>query len=183
MIYSLLEGQIVKPEITEQVSFVVLAAGPEELDPDSIGYQVIELVAGEASKIARYKIYNRQDLQRRWEELALYQSGFISDEEMIEFGKIVNVKEVMTVRVTDLIEREVIVSEEERLGLMNPEVDYTNITDEQIQESLNQIAKHVGRKDPLEEKSIEELRLIYNLNKMSNRSDYDHFTETEKQKF
>ena len=113
LFFSLLKGQIVNPEITEKVSFVVLPSSIEEqLDPTSIGYQVVELVACEAYKIDRYKIYNRQDLEKVLQEQALYQSGLVSDDQMIEFGKIVQVKEVMAVTVTEFIDREIVVHEE-----------------------------------------------------------------------
>ena len=192
LFFSLLKGQIVNPEITEKVSFVVLPSSIEEqLDPTSIGYQVVELVAGEASKIDRYKIYNRQDLEKVLQEQALYQSGLVSDDQMIEFGKIVQVKEVMAVTVTEFIEREIVVHEEfnSKLGAFSPFDKDGNIKEfmdhspEERRESLEEFKKEVGRKNDLKEKSMEELKLIYNLNRMSNEEDFKDFTEIEKQKF
>ena len=69
--------------------------GDDEL---SIQYQLVEIVAAEATQLGRYNVFNRQDLKKIFEEQALYMAGVINDSSIIEFGQIAGAKEAMLIK-------------------------------------------------------------------------------------
>jgi hypothetical protein len=98
----LLNGQLLKPKVTKKTDLVVLPA--ERTDSNSVSYQLVEIVANAASNTGFYRVYNRQDLESLLNEQGLYQTGIVSENSILEFGKVASAQEVMIVKMIDFTE-------------------------------------------------------------------------------
>ena len=99
------EAQKNQPEITSQKRPLIILPAEQGDDATSIHYQLVEIVAAEASQLGRYNVFNRQDLKKIFEEQALYMAGIINDSSIIEFGEIAGAKEAMLIKLIQFDQR------------------------------------------------------------------------------
>ena len=92
------QSQKIQPEITNKKQRLIILPSEKGDDESSIQYQLVEIVAAEATQLGRYNVFNRQDLKKIFEEQALYMAGVINDSSIIEFGQIAGAKEAMLIK-------------------------------------------------------------------------------------
>ena len=92
------QSQKIQPEITNKKQRLIILPSEKGDDESSIQYQLVEIVADEATQLGRYNVFNRQDLKKIFEEQALYMAGVINDSSIIEFGQIAGAKEAMLIK-------------------------------------------------------------------------------------
>ena len=84
---------------TQKKRLVILPSNKQE----KIHSQIVDIVATEASKLTRYEVYNRQDLEDILEEQSLQMSGLVGNEDAIKIGQIVGANEAIKITVDESI--------------------------------------------------------------------------------
>ena len=95
-----LTAQLIKANSnTQKKRLVILPSNKQE----KIHSQIVDIVATEASKLTRYEVYNRQDLEDILEEQSLQMSGLMTNEDPIKIGKIVGANEAIKITIDESI--------------------------------------------------------------------------------
>ena len=58
------QSQKIQPEITNKKQRLIILPSEKGDDESSIQYQLVEIVADEATQLGRYNVFNRQDLKK-----------------------------------------------------------------------------------------------------------------------
>jgi len=95
-----LTAQLIKANSnTKKKRLVILPSNKQE----KIHSQIVDIVATEASKLTRYEVYNRQDLEDILKEQSLQMSGLMANEDPIKIGKIVGANEAIKITIDESI--------------------------------------------------------------------------------
>ena len=93
-----LEAQIIKtPSNSNKKRLVILPSEKE----DRIHSLIVDIVATEASKLTRYEVYNRQNLEDILKEQSLQMSGLMANEDAIKIGQIVGANEAIKITIDE----------------------------------------------------------------------------------
>lgn len=93
-----LMSQEVAPEITlEKMRLLILPSSAEKYQ--DVAGQVTAIVASQATKLGRFEVIDRNNLEAIMDEQALQLSGIIDDEQVVEIGRIASAPEALLVTV------------------------------------------------------------------------------------
>ena len=94
-----ISAQEVQPNITEEKMRLLILPSTASERFEEIATQVTGIVASEATRLGRFEIIDRFQLEAIMNEQALQLSGIINDSDVVEIGKITAAKEALLVNV------------------------------------------------------------------------------------
>lgn len=94
-------GQTVSPEITLEKQRLLILPATTGTANESIETAVTSLVATEATRLNRFIIVDRTNLEALLNEQSLQLSGLIKDEDLVKIGTIASAPEALLVRITN----------------------------------------------------------------------------------
>ncbi|MFQ6677312.1 MAG: hypothetical protein ACE5D0_03235 [Fidelibacterota bacterium] len=95
-----LAGQTIAPDVTDVKKRLLVLTADESKPDDAIDRKISKIVAEVATRLGRYEVIDRNQLESVLDELALHQSGFITGKDILELGGIASAKEAMKIEMT-----------------------------------------------------------------------------------
>ncbi|MCH7611977.1 MAG: hypothetical protein IIB95_01050 [Candidatus Marinimicrobia bacterium] len=100
IIFSIIAAQTIAPDVTDEKKRLLVLTSDESKPEDAIDRMISKIVAEVATRLGRYEVIDRNQLESILDELALHQAGFIAEKDIIELGSIATAKEAMNVQIT-----------------------------------------------------------------------------------
>ncbi len=97
--FSFAASQKIAPDITDEKKRLLVLTADESKPDDALDRKISKIVAEVASRLGRYEVIDRNQLESILNELALHQAGFIAGKDIIELGGIASAKEAMKVQI------------------------------------------------------------------------------------
>lgn len=97
---SFISAQKIDATVTDEKKRLLVLASNKNTPKDAIERKVSKVVAEVASKLGRYEVIDRNNLETILDELALHQAGFIEEKGIIELGGFASAKEAMKVEIS-----------------------------------------------------------------------------------
>ena len=97
--FSFAASQTIAPDITHEKKRLLVLTADESKPDDALDRKISKIVAEAASRLGRYEVIDRNQLESILNELALHQAGFIAGKDIIELGGIASAKEAMKVQI------------------------------------------------------------------------------------
>ncbi len=98
--FSIVVAQTITPDVTDEKMRLLVLTSDESKPDDAIDRMISKIVAEVATRLGRYEVIDRNQLESIINELALHQSGLIAEKDIIELGSIATAKEAMKVQIT-----------------------------------------------------------------------------------
>ncbi len=98
--FSIIAAQTIAPEVTDDKKRLLVLTADESKPDDAIDRKISKIVAEVATRLGRYEVIDRNQLESIINELALHQSGLIAEKDIIELSAIATAKEAMKVQIT-----------------------------------------------------------------------------------
>ena len=85
--FSLVASQKIAPDITDEKKRLLVLTADESKPDDALDRKISKIVAEATSRLGRYEVIDRNQLESILNELALHQAGFIAGKDIIEIRR------------------------------------------------------------------------------------------------